>query len=51
MCLFVATSSFAETKESSQSLELNSCFVKGVRSKANCGVLEVAEDPSKPLSD
>lgn len=32
-------------------LELSSCFVDGVKSKALCGVLDVAENPSKDLSD
>lgn len=32
-------------------LELESCFVEGVKSKALCGVLEVAENPAEVLSD
>lgn len=32
-------------------LELDSCFVDGVKSKALCGVLDVAENPAEALSD
>ena len=32
-------------------LELQPCFTDGVKSKALCGILNVAEDPAKALSD
>lgn len=31
-------------------LDMSSCFVKGVKSKALCGTLDVAENPQQPLS-
>ena len=32
-------------------LELTKCFVEGIKSQAQCGQLQVAEDRSKPISE
>ena len=46
----LASLAFTSQAESNQ-LELEKCFVEGVKSQALCGVLDVAENPNQALSD
>lgn len=47
--LLASISLFTQAQE--QKLELEQCFVEGIKSQALCGVLEVAENPQQAMSE
>ena len=51
MSVLAAALAISPFAQASSTLELEKCFVDGVKSKALCGTLPVAENRSKPMSD